>query len=234
MSGLTAMTAIRDVGQVEPGTTVLINDASGGVGTLAVQIAKALGADVTGVCSTRECRLGPVPRRGSRRRLHQGGLHPRRAALGRHPRQRDEPPALGNGPGADPHRMADSKQHRQLGRLARGPTEDGAGGPDRAGLHTRAVRDLCGEPREPRRARHAARVWRRQGGHRRGLRAERRCERDCPHAGAPRPREGRHRRARRGPPRRSRDLGAQKRRRDPPRPRASEAPLRLERLGWTS
>lgn len=52
MSGLTAMIAIRDVGQVGPGTTVLINGASGGVGTLAVQIAKALGAKVTGVCST--------------------------------------------------------------------------------------------------------------------------------------------------------------------------------------
>jgi NADPH:quinone reductase-like Zn-dependent oxidoreductase len=53
MSGLTALIAIRDVGQVGPGTTVLINGASGGVGTFAVQIAKALGADVTGVCSTR-------------------------------------------------------------------------------------------------------------------------------------------------------------------------------------
>jgi len=52
MSGLTAMIAMRDVGKVGPGTRVLINGASGGVGTFAVQIAKALGADVTGVCST--------------------------------------------------------------------------------------------------------------------------------------------------------------------------------------
>jgi NADPH:quinone reductase-like Zn-dependent oxidoreductase len=52
MSGLTALIAIRDVGKAGPGTRVLINGASGGVGTFATQIAKALGAHVTGVCST--------------------------------------------------------------------------------------------------------------------------------------------------------------------------------------
>jgi NADPH:quinone reductase-like Zn-dependent oxidoreductase len=57
MSGLTATIAIRDVGRVGPGTTVLVNGASGGVGTLALQIAKALGAEVTGVCSTRNVDL---------------------------------------------------------------------------------------------------------------------------------------------------------------------------------
>jgi NADPH:quinone reductase-like Zn-dependent oxidoreductase len=57
MSGLTALTAIRDVGKVESGTRVLINGASGGVGTFALQIAKALGAEVTGVSSTRNLEL---------------------------------------------------------------------------------------------------------------------------------------------------------------------------------
>ena len=57
MSGLTALLAMRDVGKVGPGHAVLINGASGGVGTFAVQIAKALGAEVTGVSSDRNLGL---------------------------------------------------------------------------------------------------------------------------------------------------------------------------------
>ena len=52
IAGCTALQAIRDLGEVQPGQTVLINGAAGGVGTFAVQIARAFGADVTGVCST--------------------------------------------------------------------------------------------------------------------------------------------------------------------------------------
>lgn len=57
MSGVVALQAIRDAAQAKPGQSILINGASGGIGTFAIQIAKIMGATVTGVCSGRNVEL---------------------------------------------------------------------------------------------------------------------------------------------------------------------------------
>lgn len=56
-AGFTSLTCLRDLGQIQAGQKILINGASGGVGTLALQMVKAYGTEVTGVCSTRNLEM---------------------------------------------------------------------------------------------------------------------------------------------------------------------------------
>ena len=111
MAGLVALQAVRDHGKVRAGQKVLINGASGGIGTFAVQIAKALGAEVTAVVSTRNVEL--VRSIGADHVIDytKEDFTKSGQAVRLHPRQRVEPLAVR--PAPCPHPDRDARAERR-------------------------------------------------------------------------------------------------------------------------
>ena len=121
VSATTALQGLRDKGQLQPGQTVLVTGAGGGVGTFAVQLAKAFGAEVTGVCDATKVGLVRLARRRPRDRPHPRRLRRRHAALRPHPRHRRKPTrvaaATRAGPPRDPRDRGRRRREPLVGRF---------------------------------------------------------------------------------------------------------------------
>jgi NADPH:quinone reductase-like Zn-dependent oxidoreductase len=150
MSGLTALAAMGTL----PGMRVLINGASGGVGTFAVQIARSLGAEVTGVCSTRNLDL--VRSLGADHVIDYTREDFTRGS-DRYDLVLDN---VMNHPPSQTARVLAAGGVFMPNRALRGIAEDGARRAHAVGLDERAVRQLEGRPAEPELARHAPPVRR--------------------------------------------------------------------------
>ena len=118
VSGMTALNGLRDAGKLQPEQKVLIIGAAGGVGTYAVQLAKAFGGVVTGVCSTSKAELVRGYRRRRSHRLHPRGLHRRDAPIRPHPRHRGQAAPVAPSPGPCAARHARHRRRRRRRPLA--------------------------------------------------------------------------------------------------------------------
>ena len=195
ISGSTALQAVRDKGRIEPGQKVLIIGASGGVGTYAVQLAKAFGAEVTGVCST--TKVDMVRSLGADHVIDYT-----RADFADGEQRYDVILDIGGKSSLSRLRRALTPQGNARPRRRRGwrPLARWHGSPaaDAPAVALRgpaaALTPLQGEPRGPDRAQGAHRSREGYPSHRSDVPADRRAEGHPVHGGGARARESRHHR----------------------------------------